>query len=254
MWIDRGDKMNELQICNENQALIDMQIDACNTAVNFFETNLSKGQRDFVTQLGKMNLKAKEIQLKEDELQTKYDIAEMKENNKFRLATIDFRRDEMEAQTKLGIARSKVETVEIESDTQIQKVKIKAGKEIQIEGLKTEQLRIKEQSKCFQKLIDSVQEAYDKKFDFYESQLKFCMEFFYPQIQSLDQKIAVLTEQYSSNFENQEAHMMVFEQIQRLGNARDEINDKVESIVANLTTASKLAKLEFGNSVSGYIR
>ena len=48
--------------------------------------------------------------------------------------------------------------------------------------------------------------------------------------------------------------MMVFEQIQRLGNARDEINDKVESIVANLTTASKLAKLEFGNSVSGYIR
>ena len=35
MWIDRGDKMNELQICNENQALIDMQIDACNTAVNF---------------------------------------------------------------------------------------------------------------------------------------------------------------------------------------------------------------------------
>ena len=94
MWIDRGDKMNELQICNENQALIDMQIDACNTAVNFFETNLSKGQRDFVTQMGKLSLKAKEIQLKEDELQTKYDIAEMKENNKFRLATIDFRRDE----------------------------------------------------------------------------------------------------------------------------------------------------------------
>lgn len=240
MWINRGDKMNELQICNENQALIDMQIDACNTAVNFFETNLSKGQRDFVTQMGKLSLKAKEIQLKEDELQTKYDIAEMKENNKFRLATIDFRRDEMEAQTKLGIARSKVE--------------IAAEKEIHLEGLKTEQLRIKEQSKCFQKLIDNVQEAYDKKFDFYKSQLKFCMEFFYPQIQSLDQKIAVLTEQYSSNFENQEAHMMVHKQLKRLERARSDINDKVESIVANLTTASELAKLEFGNSVSGYLK
>lgn len=276
MWINRGDKMNELQICNENQALIDMQIDACNTAINFFETNLSKGQRDFVTQMGKLSLKAKEIQLKEDELQTKYDISEMKENNKFRLATIDFRRDELEAQTKLGIAKSKVEIAEIESDTQLQKAKLKAvaeykqaelaaetrirrdeidaEKEIHLEGLKTEQLRIKEQSKCFQKLIDNVQEAYDKKFDFYESQLKFCMDFFYPQIQSLDQRIAVLTEQYASNFENQEAHMMVHKQLKRLERARSDINDKVESIVANLTIASKLAKLEFGNSVSGYIR
>ena len=126
--------------------------------------------------------------------------------------------------------------------------------EFHLEELKTEQLRIKEQSKCFQKLIDNVKEAYDKKFDFYESQLKFCMEFFYPQIQSLDQRIAVLTEQYNSNFENQEAHMMVHRQLKRLERARSDINDKVENIVANLTTASKLAKLEFGNSVSGYIR
>ena len=102
--------------------------------------------------------------------------------------------------------------------------------------------------------IDNVQEAYNKKFDFYESQLKFCMEFFYPQIQSLDQRIAVLTEQYNSNFENQEAHMMVHKQLKRLERARSDINDKVESIVANLTTASKLAKLEFGNSVNKYLK
>ena len=82
--------MNDLQICNENQALIDMQINACNTAVDFFETNLKKGQRDFITQMGQLSINAKEIQLEENRLRQQYAITEIQEENKYRLATIDF--------------------------------------------------------------------------------------------------------------------------------------------------------------------
>ena len=290
--------MNDLQICNENGELINMQIDACNTAVDFFETISKKGARDFVTQMGKLNLKAKEIQLKEDALQQQYSIAELKENNKYRLATLNLRNTEIEAQnrvdlakinavseykkaefgykteteianfdslTKLGIAKSKVEIAEIESNTQIQKAKIKAlseykqaelstQREIRLEELKNEQLKITEQSKCLQQLIANVKDAYDRKYDFYEAQLKFCMEYFYPQIQSIDQRILILTEQYNQNFENQEAHMLVHKQLKRLERARRDINDKVESIVSNLTNASKIAKLEFDGSVNGFLK
>lgn len=246
--------MNDLQICNENQALIDMQINACNTAVDFFETNLKKGQRDFITQMGQLSIKAKEIQLEEDRLRQQYAITEIQEENKYRLATIDFRKTEVEAKRDLRIEEERTNQDRIKEQSNCIQASIDAAKDIELETIKIEQLRIKEQSECLKKLIDSVQEAYDKKFDFYESQLKFCMEFFSPQIQSLNQRIAILTEQYNSNFENQEAHMMVHKQLKRLERARSDINDKVESIVANLTTASKLAKLEFGNSVSGYIR
>lgn len=79
--------MNDLQICNENGEFINMQIDDCNTAVDFFETISKKGARDFVTQMGKLNLKAREIQLKENALQQQYSIAELKENNKYLLVT-----------------------------------------------------------------------------------------------------------------------------------------------------------------------
>lgn len=241
--------MNDLAVCNENSELINMQIDACNTTLDFFDVISKKGSRDFITQMGKLNLKAKEIQFKENELQTKFDIAEMKEDNKFRLAAIDFRKE--------------VKISEIESNTQIQKVKIKAvsdfnktklnaEKEIGLEKMKTEQLRIKEQSKCMQKLLEEVQKAYDRKFDFYGSQLKVCMEYFSPQIQSLDQEIAVLIEQYNSNFENQETHMIVHKQIKQLQRAKDDINEKFERIMLNLTTASKLAKLEYSNSFGGF--
>lgn len=238
MWINRGDKMNELQICNENQALIDMQIDACNTAVNFFETNLSQGQRDFVTQMGKLSLKAKEIQLKEDELQTKYDIAEMKENNKFRLATIELRRDEMEAQTKLDTAEMKykrdVLLAQIKAVSDYESALIAANKEIDLEKLKTEQLRINELSKCHQKEVESIQKAY-----------QFCMDFFYPQIEKMDQQLSVLREQHTSNFENQEARAIVSRQIDRLVDAKDSINKKIENIVSGLNNKLDKEKINY---------
>lgn len=237
--------MNELQICNENQALIDMQIDACNTAVNFFETNLSKGQRDFVTQMGKLSLKAKEIRLKEDELQTKYDIAEMKENNKFRLATIELRRDEMEAQTKIDTAEMKykrdVLLAQIKAVSDYESALIAANKEIDLEKLKTEQLRIKELSKCHQKEVESIQKAY-----------QFCMDFFYPQIEKMDQQLSVLREQfsilkkqYTKNFENQEVYEIVRSQIQRLEDAKESINNKVAGIVSDLNNKLDKDKINY---------
>lgn len=42
--------MNDLAVCNENSELINMQIDACNTTLDFFDVISKKGSRDFITQ------------------------------------------------------------------------------------------------------------------------------------------------------------------------------------------------------------
>lgn len=42
--------MNDLTVCNENSELINMQSDACNTNLDFFDAISKKGSRDFITQ------------------------------------------------------------------------------------------------------------------------------------------------------------------------------------------------------------
>lgn len=42
--------MNDLTVCNKNSELINMQIDACNTTLDFFDVISKKGSRDFITQ------------------------------------------------------------------------------------------------------------------------------------------------------------------------------------------------------------
>lgn len=42
--------MNDLAVCNENSELINMQSDACNTNLFFFDAISKKGSRDFITQ------------------------------------------------------------------------------------------------------------------------------------------------------------------------------------------------------------
>ena len=180
--------MNDLQICNENGELINMQIDACNTAVDFFDAISKKGPREFITQMGKLNLKAKEIQLKEDTLRQQYSIAELKENNKYRLATLNLRNTEIEAQNKVDLAKinavseykkaefaykTETEIASIRAATQIEKAKIQAlselkqaeiaaQKEIRLEELENERFKVKEQSKCLQQLMANVKDAYDR--------------------------------------------------------------------------------------------
>lgn len=250
--------MNDLQICNENQALIDMQINACNTAVDFFETNLKKGQRDFITQMGQLSIKAKEIQLEEDRLRQQYAITEIQEENKYRLATIDLEKTEVKAKRDVILAQIKAvsdyeQTVlknqrdtrlaEIQSNTKIQRDLIAAQKEVRLEELKTEQLRIKELSKCHQKEVESIQKAY-----------QFCMEFFYPQIEKMNQQLSVLREQHTNNFENQEAHAIVSSQIDRLEDAKDSINKRVENIVSNLNKKLETEKINYQMSMIPFRR
>lgn len=232
--------MNDLQICNENGELINMQIDACNTAVDFIDTISKKGTRDFVTQIGKLDLKAKEIQLKEHELQCQYETTVLEENNKYRLAALE--------------AESEYSQAELAGKIRLASETIAAKKEIRIEEEKTKQLRIQEQSKLLQKILEVVQGAHNKELESTETKLKFCMDFFYPQIQSFTREIEVLKEQYNSNFENQEAHMLVYSQIRQLERARDDINEKVERIIAKLDANERLSKLEFNDTIRSLIR
>lgn len=232
--------MNDLQICNENGELINMQIDACNTAVDFFDTISKKGTRDFVTQIGKLNLKAKEIQLKEHALQCQYETTLLEENNKYRLAVLE--------------AESEYRQAELAGKIRLASETIAAQKEIRIEEEKTKQLRIQEQSKLLHKILEVVQDAHNKELESNEAKLKFCKDFFYPQIQTFAKEIGVLNELYNANFENQEAHMLVYSQIRQLERARDEINDKVERIISKLDANEKLSKLEFNDTISRLIR
>ena len=237
--------MNDLQICNENGELINMQIDACNTAVDFFETVSKKGTRDFITQIGKLNLKAKEVQLKEHALQQQYEIAVLEENNKYRLAALDM-------QNRVDLANIKAESeyrqAELAGKIRLASETIAAQKEIRIEEEKTRQLRIQEQSKLLQKILEVVQDAHNKELESNEAKLKFCMDFFYPQIEVFNQEIKVLNEQHDSS-ENQEVRSLALSQISKLERARDEINDKVERIMSKLEASERLSKLEFNDSI-----
>lgn len=224
--------MNDLQICNENGELINMQIDACNTAVDFIDTISKKGTRDFVTQIGKLNLKAKE-------LQCQYETTVLEENNKYRLAALE--------------AESEYRQAELAGKIRLASETIAAKKEIRIEEEKTRQLRIQEQSKLLQKILEVVQDAHNKELESNEAKRKFCMDFFYPQIEVFNQEIKVLNEQHDSS-ENQEVRSLALAQISKLERARDEINDKVERIMSKLEVSERLSKLEFNDSIHRLIR
>jgi hypothetical protein len=268
--------MNDLQICHENDAIINLKVGSCNAALDFLGTDLKKGQRDFYTKLGKLSIEAQKIQAKENEIQQKYAVSAMKEENKYRLASLNVRNAEIKAQNKLDLAKIQAvadyKLAQLKSSTQIQRDEISANKDIELAKTraeeriltkvidatkeirmaeeKTEQLRIKEQSKILEQLANNALDAFNRKFDFYESQLQLCKDFFMPQIESLNQYIETLQEQYNSNFKNQEAHIYVFNQIDKLEKTRNDLNQKVVDIISKLTTEARLEKLDYNSSVS----
>lgn len=190
-----------------------------NTTLDMLDVISKKGPREFLTRMG-------ELRVREDELQANCYIAEL-----------ELRKSEIELQ------KDKEKT---------NRVRIKAQRDVLIEKEKTDRIRIKENSKCIQKLLEVSQAAYNRKFDFYESMLKFCKEDVYPRILAFDQEIKSLEKEHESNVENQEAHMSVWRLLNQKRKEKDALTYKYDKIVSGLITASDNAKLELGNSIGGY--
>ncbi|MBR6081034.1 MAG: hypothetical protein IKP60_12885 [Treponema sp.] len=211
----------------------ELQIRTYDTALDFFDVVSKKGPREFITKMGELSIRSQELHIRSLELDTNLEIART-----------ELRKTEI-------IEKSRTERERIKEHIE----ELKTEREVRIEELKTERVRIKEQSKCLQKLMETSKEAYDKKIGFYDSLLKSCMEYFTPQIQSLDQRISVLNDQYNnSNSEDQKVRMQIHKQLRQLEKTRNEINDRVAGIVSNLTTASKIAHLDFDTPITGYIK
>lgn len=212
----------------KNNITEELQVRTRDTALDFLDAVSKKGPREFLTKMGELSIRSQELRTRRYELDT-----------------------------ELEIARTELRKAEIAKE----KARIIAEKEMRIKELETEKVRIEEQSKCLQKLMETSKEAYeiskeayDRKFDFYDSMLKSCMDYFSPQIQSLEQQITALTEQCDLNSENQKTYMMLRKELKRLTRSKDDINDKVEGIISNLTTASKIARLDFDSPIAGYIK
>ena len=302
--------MNDLQICNENGELINMQIDSCNAAADFFDAISKKGARDFLSDMRTMTFKErmKEMRVREQEIQSRVDITKIQEDSKYRLAKIDasskldlakvkaiseYKNKELESNTQIGLSEEETKRVqiseasknnlaqikansqldlskeetkreqiaseaeirrsELKNFTKFKETEISSAEKIRLAEIETVQLKITEQSKCLQKILDVVQSSYDRKFDFYETQLKSCMDFFLPQINLMNEELKILTQQRNMSYNNQDIFMIVQKQITSLTRCRNEINDRYMKIQSDLTFAASMAKLELKDSFNALL-
>jgi hypothetical protein len=302
--------MNDLQICNENGELINMQIDSCNAAADFFDAISKKGARDFLSDMRTMTFKErmKEMRVREQEIQSRVDITKIQEDSKYRLAKIDatskldlakvkaiseYKNKELDSNTQIGLSEEETKRVqiseasknnlaqikansqldlskeetkreqiaseaeirrsELKNFTKFKETEISSAEKIRLAEIETVQLKITEQSKCLQKILDVVQGSYDRKFDFYETQLKSCMDFFLPQINLMNEELKILTQQRNMSYNNQDIFMIVQKQITSLTRCRNEINDRYMKIQSDLTFAASMAKLELKESFNALL-
>ncbi len=210
----------------------ELQIKTCNTVLDMYEVASKKGPREFYTKMAELNIRSQELSTRRYELDTELEVARL-----------EYQEAKVRADAKIQTEKEKTK-----------RVQILAEKEVRIAELETERMRIAEQSKCLQKLMDISKVELENKFNFYESMLKSCMEYFKSQIESLDKRIEVLQQEYNSNSKDLEARMTAHRDWKQMERTRNNINDKVAGIISNLTTASKLARLDFNNSVAAFLK
>lgn len=235
--------MNELEVLEENDRLISNQKEAINTGSKIFEIISKKGPREFLTEVGKMNceLKLKQLEVSESEMRERaaYERTLVNANARQNIAQI-------ENTAKVDIARMKAQTKIIEQ-------KINADTKIRLAEIKTEQLRITEQSKILQKVLEISKAAYDKKMDFYDAQLKSCKEFFEPQIKMIAEELIVLNRQLKQSYDNQKLFVGIQSQIDDLERYKAEINRRYAAINRDLTYAVQMTKIEASNPSAGFL-
>lgn len=236
--------MNELEVIEENSKLINNQKEAINTGVKLFEMVSKKGPREFLTNIGKMNLelKVKELEFSESEMRERYAYEKTVVN-----ANVRQNIAQMENATKVGIAK-------IDAQTKIIIDENRNYAKIRLAEIKTDQLRITEQSKILNHILDISKAAYDRKMDLYEAQLKSCKEFFEPQIKMITEELFVLKQQLKQFYDNQKLFVEIQSQIQDLERLQSETNRKYAAINRDLTYAVQMARIEINNSVSGLLK
>ena len=139
-------------------------------------------------------------------------------------------------------------------ETQIEIARIENDAKIRLSELETQRVRIVEQSKCFQKLIEVAEASYKTKFEFFTAQLKSAENFFLPQLESINLELKNLNQQRDRALGNQDLFMLLQNQISRLSKEKTALNENYMKIQSDLTYAASISKLEVNTSVKGLLK
>lgn len=193
----------------------ELLVDSCKAGLSYFDGISSEALVDMRKMTSKERLKA--LRVKEAEIQRNYE---------YQIA---------ELETREEIAR-------IENETKIR-----------LSELETQRVRIAEQSKCLQKLIEAAETSYKTKFDFFTAQLKSAENFFLPQLESISLELKDLHQQRDRAIGNQELFILLQSQISYLSKEKNEINERYMKIQSDLTYAANISKLELNTSIKGLL-
>lgn len=136
--------------------------------------------------------------------------------------------------------------VSAELEAKLEPIRVSAG----VEKAKQKTLQMQEQSKCFQKMIDVAERAYNRKLDFLSAQLQSCDEFFGSQISAMKENVMMLSGKLDEALAkgDTDSFVLVQGQIDRINAYCKEVNEKYMSFHDKLTAAVQLAKLELPNN------
>lgn len=172
-----------------------------------------------------------------DIIQSGIDYADKRAAEQYQLQVqnmqLEERRIQGQVQAAMAAAREATEQKRIEMEARANEL-----------SAEVERLKIMEQSKCFQHALDVAQQAYNRKIDFYQAQLKSCDDFFRPQIAAMQEEIKFLENKKDTVFNDPSQYTIISKRLDRISDYCRDVNNKYLKFHDSLTAAVKIAQLD----------